>query len=189
MHKSSTSTHITMKSVLKSLFKKKSKRHVDSDNQCDPGAQYGVSNIGNDLEPYCVQDHPSQLEISQYRAKNNQVRTVSASGSTSTWRSTVCPPQGISTHRRNSRSSVIVHEDRQEPYDPRPIRDIIQIQQRLNNTASTLPSSNATHENDNIQPSLAGDDDDDDDDGDAVGFRQTEFFPSYTLADNATPEI
>ncbi|KAF9281566.1 hypothetical protein BGZ68_006553 [Mortierella alpina] len=59
-----------MKSVLKSLFKKKSRRHVDSDNQCDPGAQYGVSNIGNDLEPLAGDDDDDDDDDDDHNSDN-----------------------------------------------------------------------------------------------------------------------
>ncbi|KAF9988795.1 hypothetical protein BGZ75_008530 [Mortierella antarctica] len=66
---------------------------------------------------------------------------------------------GISSRHHSSRSSVIVHEDRQEPYDPRPIRGIIQVQQQLNNAATTLLPPNATYANDKSGPNHAVNDD------------------------------
>ncbi|KAF9928337.1 hypothetical protein BGZ67_007061, partial [Mortierella alpina] len=66
---------------------------------------------------------------------------------------------GISSRHHSSRSSVIVHEDRQEPYDPRPIRGIIQVQQQLNNAATTLLPPNATYANDKLGPNHTVNDD------------------------------
>ncbi|CAO3567821.1 unnamed protein product [Mortierella alpina] len=59
----------------------------------------------------------------------------------------MCSLPGVSSRHPSSRSSMIVHEDRQEPYDSKPIRDIVQVQQRLNNTAPTPPLSNAAWAN------------------------------------------
>ncbi|KAG9319712.1 hypothetical protein KVV02_002737 [Mortierella alpina] len=144
-----------MKSVFKSLFKRRSKRHNDSEPQCDPRTQYNVS-----LDPCCAQDHSSQREDSQHMSKNDHILTANAGTSSSTWRSTAYSLKGISSRHHSSRSSVIVHEDRQEPYDPRPICDIIQVQQQLNNAATTLlPPNDAMYANDKSGPNRSVNDD------------------------------
>ena len=147
-----------MKSVFKSLFKRKSKRHNDSENQCQPGTQYGVS-ISHELVSHRDQDHFLQRESSQHMSQNSQVPAANAVPSTPTATSTVRQPNENFSRHRNSRSSMIVHEDRQEPYDPRPIREIIQVQQRLNNPAIALSPLDVTHPDDSTGSTQTENDD------------------------------